>query len=250
MIYKLLCYPSNAHKYNISKLLQDFYFTLKKLSLRRCCVIAGTSGSSSLSPQARTSFFLKANAMSYSDDEKENEAATRANFFREENDGNSSGSDGGAGGDGAPNKRLAEKGEEKEEVVNVEKPRRNLKRRCIDSNRRLSYSTAADLRGTSRLVDVRRYCPAIPPPPFTPSVPYAYKSAPLLSRSVHSRRPLLLLFSSYVHTLSSLGGERMRADVWAVWSLGGGRRLQKCRERTVICVATLALILEDRNLQI
>ncbi|KYN21824.1 hypothetical protein ALC57_05807 [Trachymyrmex cornetzi] len=70
---------------------------------------------------------------------------------------NGGGSDGGVGGDGAPGRRYAEKGEEKEEVVNVEKPRRNLKRRCIDSNRQLSYSTAADLRGMSRLVDVRRY---------------------------------------------------------------------------------------------
>lgn len=116
----------------------------------------------------------------YGNDGKENEATTRANLFGEENvgDGGGDGSDG--GGVGAPSRRLAEKGEKKEEVVNVEKPRRNPKRRCIDSNRRLSYSTAADLRGTSSLVDVRRYCPAIPPPPFTPAVPYAHKSAPLL----------------------------------------------------------------------
>lgn len=125
---------------------------------------------------------------------------TRANFFGEENVGDGGG-DGSDGGVGAPSRRLAEKGEKKEEVVNVEKPRRNPKRRCIDSNRRLSYSTAADLRGTSSLVDVRRYCPAIPPPPFTPAVPYAHKSAPLLSRSVHSRRPLLLLFLVCAHII-------------------------------------------------
>ncbi|KYQ57427.1 hypothetical protein ALC60_03388 [Trachymyrmex zeteki] len=79
----------------------------------------------------------------------------RANFSGEEkrcDDGGGGGSDGGVGGDGAPGRRYAEKGEEKEEVVNVEKPRRNLKRRCIDSNRQLSYSTAADLRDMSRLI--------------------------------------------------------------------------------------------------
>lgn len=85
--------------------------------------------------------------MLYGNDGKENEATTRANFFGEENVGDGGG-DGSDGGVGAPSRRPAEKGEKKEEVVNVEKPRRNPKRRCIDSNRRLSYSTAADLRGT------------------------------------------------------------------------------------------------------
>lgn len=169
--------------------------------------IAGTpSGSPSLL-QVRTSLPGGEHdkyTMSYGNDEKENEATMRANFSGEEkrcDDGGGGGSDGGVGGDGAPGRRYAEKGEEKEEVVNVEKPRRNLKRRCIDSNRQLSYSTAADLRDMSRLVDVRRYRPAIPPPPSTPSVPYAYKSAPLLPRSVHSRRPLLLLFLICVHII-------------------------------------------------
>ncbi|KYN01646.1 hypothetical protein ALC62_07618 [Cyphomyrmex costatus] len=60
----------------------------------------------------------------------------------------------GDGGVGGPTGIYAEKGEEKEEVVNVEKPRRNPKRRCIDSNRQLSYilDCAADLRGMSRLI--------------------------------------------------------------------------------------------------
>ncbi|EGI70131.1 hypothetical protein G5I_00888 [Acromyrmex echinatior] len=74
----------------------------------------------------------------------------RRNYHR--SDDNGGGSDGGVGGDGAPGRRYTEKGEEKEEVVNVEKPRRNLKHRCIDSNRQLSYSTGADLRGMSRLI--------------------------------------------------------------------------------------------------
>lgn len=119
--------------------------------------------------------------------------------------------------------------------MNVEKPRRNLKRRCIDSNRRLSYSTAADLQGMSRL-DIRRYCPArfhLHPSPRT------HTKALLSSQEVSTLAAPYFFSSSYVHTLSSLGGERMRADVWAVWSLDGGRHLQKCRERTVICVATL-----------
>lgn len=95
------------------------------------------------------------------DDEKENSKNYYACKLLQGGEHCDSGDDG--GGDGAPRcRRLAEKGEKKEEVVNVEKPRRNLKRRCIDSDRRLSYSTAADLQGTSRMVDVRRYRPAIP----------------------------------------------------------------------------------------
>lgn len=39
----------------------------------------------------------------------------------------------------------------------------------------------------------------------------------------------------------------MRADVWAVWSLDGGRRLQKCKERTVVYVAALSPDPEDPN---
>jgi len=153
--------------------------------------------------------------MSYDNDKKENEATMRVNFSGEEKrcDDSGGGSDGGVGGDGAPGRRYAEKGEEKEEVVNVEKPRRNLKRRSIDSNRQLSYSTVADLRGMSKLVDVRRYCPPIPPllPPFR-----THTKALLSSREVSTLAAPYFFSSSYVHTLSSLGGERMRADVWAV----------------------------------
>lgn len=174
----------------------------------------------------------------YDDDEKENEATTRTNFFGEENVAVVSVVMACQAG--------GSRRKEKEEVVNVEKSRRNLKRRCIDSNRRLSYSPLIS-RARPDWIDIRRYCPAIPPPPFTPSALYAHKSAPLL-REVSTLAAPYFFSSSYVHTLSSLGGKRMRADVWAVWSLDGGRCLQKCRERTVICVATL--IPEDRNLEI
>lgn len=132
--------------------------------------------------------------MLYGDDEKENGAATRTNFFGEENVATVVLVVMACQAGGSRRK-------EKEEVVNVEKPRRNLKRRCIDSNRRLSYSAAADLQGTSRLVDIRRYCPAIPPPPFTPlrSVRTQKRFSP--PRSVHSRRPLLLPFLVCAHII-------------------------------------------------
>lgn len=143
-----------------------FYFASKvTLSLRR--MVAGTSGSPSL-PQGESlpeGEYTKVRNVIRRKGKRSGYAS--ANFSGEEN---GDGSDGGVGGDGAPCRRSAEKGEEKEEVVNVEKPRRNPKRRCIDSNRWLSYPAAADLPGTSRLTDIRRYCPAIPPPPFLTSL--------------------------------------------------------------------------------
>lgn len=76
--------------------------------------------------------------MLYGDDERENEATTHTSFFGEENVAMVVSVVMACQAGGSRRK-------EKEEVVNGEKPRRNPKRRCIDSNRRLSYSAAADL---------------------------------------------------------------------------------------------------------
>lgn len=136
---------------------------------------------------------------SYGDDEKENSDYACKLLQGGEHCDSGGGND---DGDGAPRyRRFAEKGEKKEEVVNVEKPRRNLKRRCIDSNRRLSYSTA-DLQGTSRLVDIRRYCPAILPPPlFTPSVTRAQKCSSPLKKCPLSPPPTSSLLRMCTHYL-------------------------------------------------
>ena len=116
--------------------------------------------------------------------------------------------------------------EVKEEEVNVEKPRRNPRRRCIDSaaNSPAYPTTTTDFqeRSLSRCSLSRR--PRTHDPEILPPSPPPPTSYPLsLSLSLFS-----ISSSSNACVHASAHG-RMRADVWAVYA---GRRLQKCGEWT------------------
>lgn len=118
--------------------------------------------------------------------------------------------------------------EVKEEEVNVEKPRRNPRRRCIDSAANSpAYPTTTDFQ--ERSLSVQPLSPATHTRPRD-STTFSTSTDFLSSLSLS----LFSISSSSNACVHASAHGRMRADVWAVYA---GRRLQKCGEWTSLSVA-------------